>query len=73
MKKDLAPTYCVRQVAPPITLEWTVTEVIFMIRKIKEGYRVMSENGRNMGTYKTLEEAKKRLRQIEFFKHKAKK
>lgn len=31
----------------------------FMIRKIKEGYRVMSESGRNMGTYKTLEEAKK--------------
>ncbi len=44
-----------------------------MIRKIKEGYRVMSESGRNMGTYKTLEGAKKRLRQIEFFKHKAKK
>ena len=41
-----------------------------MIRKIKEGYRVMSESGRNMGTYKTQEEAKTRLRQIEFFKHK---
>ncbi len=44
-----------------------------MIRKIKSGYKVVAESGRNMGTYKTLDEAKKRLRQIEFFKHKAKK
>jgi hypothetical protein len=45
-----------------------------MIRKVKEGYRVLSESGRNMGTYKTKEKAKERLRQIEFFKHrKAKK
>ena len=41
-----------------------------MIRKIKEGFRVLSEKGRNMGTYKTEAEAKKRLRQIEYFKHK---
>ncbi len=40
-----------------------------MIRKVKEGFRVLSEKGRNMGTYKTREEAKKRLAQIEFFKH----
>ncbi len=38
-----------------------------MIKKIKGGYRVMAESGRNMGTYKTLREAKKRLRQIEYF------
>ncbi len=44
-----------------------------MIRKTKSGYRVVAESGRNMGTYRTLEEAKKRLRQIEFFKHKAEK
>ena len=43
-----------------------------MIRKIKGGYRVVAESGRNMGTYKTLEEAKKRLQEIEFFKHKKK-
>jgi len=40
-----------------------------MIRKVKEGFRVLSEKGRNMGTYRTYEEAKKRLMQIEYFKH----
>ena len=46
--------------------------MIFMIQKVKEGYRVVSESGRNMGTYPTKEEAKKRLQQIEYFKHKKK-
>ncbi len=40
-----------------------------MIKKTKDGYRVESESGKNMGTYKTRTEARKRLRQIEFFKH----
>lgn len=40
-----------------------------MIKKIKNKYQVVSESGRNMGTYKTLAEAKNRLRQIEYFKH----
>lgn len=41
-----------------------------MIVKRKEGYFVLSEKGRNLGgPYKTKEEAKKRLRQVEFFKH----
>ncbi len=39
-----------------------------MIKKIKEGYRVVAESGRNMGTYPSLETAKKRLKQIEMFK-----
>jgi hypothetical protein len=43
-----------------------------MIRKTKNGYRVVSEKGRNMGEYKTEVEAKKRLQQIEYFKHKKK-
>jgi hypothetical protein len=43
----------------------------FMIKKVKEGYRVVSEkSGRNLGTYKSKDEAKERLRQVEFFKHK---
>ena len=41
-----------------------------MIKKVKAGYKVVSSKGRNLGgPYKTLEEAKKRLRQVEFFKH----
>lgn len=43
-----------------------------MIVKVKEGYRVLSEKGRNMGTYKTKKEAKKRLQQIEYFKYRKK-
>lgn len=44
-----------------------------MIIKIKEGFRVVAESGRNIGTYATREQAQKRLRQIEMFKHMKKK
>ena len=41
-----------------------------MIKKIKNKYVVLSEKTRRrFGTYTTLSQAKKRLRQIEFFKH----
>ena len=40
-----------------------------VIRKVRGGYRVLSESGRNMGTYRTKTEAEKRLKQIEMFKH----
>jgi hypothetical protein len=41
-----------------------------VIRKAKEGYKVVSEKGKNLGgPYKTKEEAAKRLRQVEYFKH----
>ncbi len=41
-----------------------------MIIKNAKGYSVRSESGRNLGgPYKTKEEAKRRLRQVEFFKH----
>lgn len=41
-----------------------------MIKKIKNKYAVLSETtGRSFGSYGTLTEAKKRLRQVEFFKH----
>lgn len=41
-----------------------------MIRRIKGKYVVLSEKtGRRFGTYDTLAAAKKRLRQVEFFKH----
>ena len=42
-----------------------------MIKKTKKGYRVVSEKtGRNLGESKTLAGAKKRLRQVEYFKRK---
>jgi hypothetical protein len=43
-----------------------------MIRKGKEGYKVLSEkSGKNLGgPYKTKQQAKKRLQQVEFFKRK---
>ena len=44
-----------------------------MIRKSKDGYKVLSEKGKNLGgPYKSRAEAEKRLKQVEFFKHKKK-
>jgi len=42
-----------------------------MIKKVKGGYKVLSEKSkRNLGgPYKTKAEAAKRLRQVEYFKH----
>jgi hypothetical protein len=41
-----------------------------MIRKTAGGYKVLSEKGKNLGgPYKTRAQAEKRLRQVEFFKH----
>jgi hypothetical protein len=40
-----------------------------MIKRVKGGYRVVSSKGKNLGgPYKSLADAKKRLRQVEFFK-----
>jgi len=40
-----------------------------VIKKVKEGYKVLSEKGKNLGgPYKTREEAARRLRQVEYFK-----
>lgn len=44
-----------------------------MIVKRKAGYHVISEKDKNLGgPYKTKEEAAKRLKQVEYFKHKGK-
>jgi hypothetical protein len=41
-----------------------------MIQKVKGGYKVVSESGKNLGgPYKTKAAAQKRLRQVEYFKH----
>ena len=45
-----------------------------MIVKTSKGYSVKSEKGKNLGgPYTSREEALKRLRQVEFFKHKKRK
>jgi hypothetical protein len=43
-----------------------------MIRKVSGGYKVLSEDGKKNlgGPYKSKAAAQKRLRQVEFFKHK---
>ncbi len=44
-----------------------------MIRKTKEGYKVISETGKNLSSNNlSHEEAVKRLQQIEYFKHQGK-
>ncbi len=45
-----------------------------MIKKVSGGYEVVSEHtGRNLGgPYKSKAQAKKRLREVEYFKHKGK-
>ena len=40
------------------------------IKKVKEGYRLVSKKGKNLGTYKSRAGAEKRERQVQFFKYK---
>ena len=41
-----------------------------VIKKVKTGYKVLSEKGKNLGgPYKSRKEAAKRLREVEYFKH----
>ena len=60
MLKDLKELYC------PVCGKLIVERQ--MIKKVKEGYKVVSEKGKNLGTSKTKEGAKKRLAQVEYFK-----
>ena len=43
-----------------------------MIKKVQGGYKVVSEDGKKNlgGPYKRKKAAEKRLKQVEFFKHK---
>jgi hypothetical protein len=44
-----------------------------MVKKVNSGYAVYSKSGKRLSrVYDTKEEAEKRLRQIEYFKHKEK-
>lgn len=48
----------------------SIQEDSAMIKKVKGGYKVLSESGKNLGgPYKSKAQAEKRLRQVEFFKH----
>jgi hypothetical protein len=40
------------------------------IRKVKGGYRLVSKTGKNLGTYKSRAGAKRREKQVQYFKHK---
>lgn len=39
------------------------------IRKLGDKYRILSKQGKNLGTFDTLEAAKKHKREVEYFKH----
>lgn len=39
------------------------------IRKVKDGYRLVSSKGKNLGTYPSKSGAEKRERQVQYFKH----
>lgn len=41
-----------------------------IIRKVKGGYRLYSHKGKNLGTFDTLNGAKKHEREVNYFKHK---
>jgi len=44
-------------------------EVDETIRKVKDGYRLVSRKGKNLGTYPSKAGAEKRERQVQYFKH----
>jgi hypothetical protein len=57
-----------------IELAWLLSTIgqggKITIKKVKNGYKVLSEKGKNLGgPYKTKEKAEKRLKQVEYFKH----
>jgi hypothetical protein len=57
-------------IAPRVSRVVVKSMGVHMIKKVKAGYKVLSSKGKNLGgPYKTLQAAKKRLRQVEFFKH----
>ena len=42
-----------------------------MIKRVSGGYKVLSEKGKSLGgPYKSKAAAEKRLKQVEYFKHK---
>lgn len=57
-----------KQVFAEINVEENIK--LGFIRKLPNGkYRVLSEKGKNLGTFDSKSKAKKRLQQVEYFKH----
>lgn len=42
------------------------------VKKVGDKYKVVSKTGKNLGTYNTKKAAEKRLKEVEYFKHKNK-
>ena len=50
----------------------TLNSEVTVIKKVRGGYKVLSGKGKNLGgPYKSKAAAEKRLKQVEFFKHKS--
>lgn len=47
-------------------------KLVARIVKQDDKYVVLSEHGKKLGSYPTREQAQKRLKQIEYFKHRGK-
>jgi hypothetical protein len=74
-EKAVTRLYCASTAVTLLTAEMPKQRIGYrrrpIIRKVKEGYKVLSEKGKNLGgPYKSKAEAQKRLRQVEYFKHK---
>lgn len=52
-----------------IALKEAALDKVSFVRKIGNKWCVLSKKKKKLGCYKTKEEANKRLRQVEFFKH----
>lgn len=60
----------VKKYLDSIDLHESTEQVTEVIKKVGKKWQVQSHKGRNLGTYSSEGEAKKRLGQIEYFKHK---
>lgn len=63
----------VKNIAAKLQKKYAALEKEARIRKLPNGkYRVLSEKGKNLGTFPSRSKAKKHLREVEYFKHKDK-
>lgn len=61
---------CEKEIAFPQDQCEECLQKVSYVKKMPSGkYRVLSEKGKNLGESTTLSKAKKRLQQVEYFKH----